>query len=156
MSWFETSTETDAVVPAAPERIWAVLTDPGAVAELTPLVEHIEADDDLWRWQMARVPVLGVSLSPAFTEHMRFEEGRRIDYTHTPPEHGREHAGVDGWYELTAEGEGTRLGIGLTVKVDLPLPRLSGPAVRTAMRAVLGTIGTGFSRNLLRHLGAPG
>lgn len=154
MPWFETSTESEATVPATPEAIWEVLTDPDAVARLTPLVEHIEADGDLWRWQMARVPVLGVSLTPAFTEHMQFQQGRRIDYTHTPPDGGREHAGVDGWYELRGTDRGTLLGVGLTVKVDLPLPRLSGPAVRTAMRTVMAGIGTGFSRNLLRHLGA--
>lgn len=154
MPWFETSTESEAVVPAPPEEIWAVLTDPDLVARLTPLVEHIEADGDTWRWQLARLPVLGVSLTPAFTEHMRFEEGRRIDYTHTPAEGHREHAGVDGWYLLERADEGTSLAIGLTVKADLPLPRISGPAVRTAMRGVMASMGAGFSRNLLRHLDA--
>ena len=38
---------------------------------------------------------------------------------------------------------------------SLPLPKAAGPAVRTAMKAVIARMGAGFSRNLHRHLGIP-
>lgn len=152
MTWFETSTESASVVAASPEQVWAVLSDPGLVAELTPMVRAIEADGEHWHWRLAGINVLGHRVSPSFTVHMDMEPPRRIDFTHEPV--GREHAGVDGWYALEPAGDGTRLAIRLTVKVDLHLPRLSGPAVRAAMHSVIAAMGAGFSRNLIRHLGA--
>ena len=156
MAWFEAETESKAVVAAPPEAIWAALSDPATVARLTPLVHAIEADGDLWRWQLARVPVLGLAVSPAFTEHMKFEEPHRIDYTHAPPPGHVEHAGVEGCYVLEKVDRGTHLAVAMTVGVELPLPRATGIVVRTAMRTVIATMGAGFSRNLLRHLDVKG
>lgn len=156
MAWFEAETESKAVVAAPPEAIWAALSDPATVARLTPLVHAIEAEGDLWLWQLARLPVLHLAVAPAFTEHMKFDEPHRIDYTHAPPPGHVEHAGVEGHYLLTEVDRGTHLAIAMTVRVELPLPRATGMAVRTAMRTVIATMGAGFSRNLLRHLNAAG
>jgi hypothetical protein len=153
MPWFSSSTQSTAVVSASRDAVWKTLTDPGVVASLTPLVHDITASGDLWCWQMARVPVLGTSISPAFTEQMTFTDRLRIEYAHAPPAGSSERAGAEGWYELgDADDGGTHLAISLTVKVELPVPRAAGPAVRAAMSGVMATMGAGFSRNLLKHL----
>ena len=155
MSWFSASTQSTAVVTASRDAVWKALTDPGVVASLTPLVHDITASGDIWHWQMARLPVLGTSVTPAFTEQMTFTDGYRIEYTHAPPAGASERTGADGWYELgDTEDGGTHLAISLTVKVELPAPRAAGPAVRAAMSGVMATMGAGFSRNLLKHLDA--
>ena len=152
--WFSASTTSEAVVDAERARLWDVLTDPAALAELTPMLSSVEADGDLWRWQMVKVPVLGASLTPAFTERMVMVEHERIDFTHAPPAGADERAGVDGWYTLTDTDRGTHLATSLTVRVQLPLARVAAPAVTTAMRTVLATMGHGFARNLVRRLEA--
>ncbi|MGZ4476753.1 MAG: hypothetical protein ACXVWW_13695 [Nocardioides sp.] len=153
MPWFDATNESEAVLAAGRDEIWNVLTDPRLVAEMTPLLDRIEADGDLWRWEFAKIPVLGVGFTPAFTERMGFTEGTRIDYEHAPPEGQRERTGVDGWYILTDVEHGTHLAISLTVKAELPLSRLAAPAVTGVMRSVMATAGVGFARNLERHLG---
>src|SRR4249919_213780 len=101
MSTFSATTDSEAVVPADREAIWAALTDPDLLPRLTPLLRSIEADGDRWRWEMSRVSVLGVSLIPSFTERMSFDAPHRIEYTHAPPAGRNERTGADGWYELT-------------------------------------------------------
>jgi carbon monoxide dehydrogenase subunit G len=155
MAWFTASTTSDGVVSASREEVWAVLTDAATVARLTPFVRTIEADGDRWRWEMTSVPVLGRGFTPCFTERMVFDRPARIDYTHDPPEGHDERTGVEGTYLLTETPRGTHLSIELHVSADLPLPRASGPAVRTAMRAVMGTMGIGFERAFRRELGEP-
>ena len=60
---------------------------------------------------------------------------------------------MHGWYDLADLGDaGTRLATSLEICVELPLPRAAGPAVRTAMKGVMATMGDRFSKNLLRHL----
>jgi hypothetical protein len=100
---------------------------------------------------MARIPVLGVSVAPSFTERMTFDEPRRIDFTHDP-ESGQEKAGVEGTYELEEVEGGTRLSIDLDICVDLPLPGIARGAVERAMRGVIAAMGRRFAANLLRHL----
>jgi hypothetical protein len=119
---------------------------------MTPLLQRIDTDGDVWRWQFSAVPILGTALAPAFTERMRFAPEDRIDYHHEPAVGHSERTGVDGWYELSDAAEGTHLAIGLTVKAQLPLSRLATPAVRTAMRAVIAATGAGFARNFERRL----
>lgn len=155
MAWFTASTTSDGLVSASREDVWEVLTDPGTVARLTPFVRSITAEGEHWRWEMTSVPVLGRAFTPSFTELMVFDRPARIDYTHAPPEDRTEQAGVEGCYRLTEREAGTHLLIELRVSADLPLPRASGPAVRTAMRAVMGTMGIGFERAFRRELGEP-
>jgi carbon monoxide dehydrogenase subunit G len=155
MSWFTAETNTEAVVAADREAIWKVLVDPDLVAEITPMLQRIDVDGDLWTWQLTRLPVLNVAITPCFTERMTFDEMTRIDYDHAPPEGATENTGVNGWYTLADVEGGTHLAMGLTVSTKLPLPRAAGPAVRTAMKAVIARMGAGFSRNLHRHLGIP-
>ena len=141
---------------AAPrDDIWAALTDPDVLPQLTPLLRHIETDGDLWRWQLQRIGVLGASITPSFTERMVFDPPHRIAYTHAPPPGRRERAAAEGWYELTEVAGGTRLRISLTFLVDLPLTRAAGPAVRRVMERAMQHTGDRFAVNLLRHLGVP-
>lgn len=154
MNRFSATTDSEAVVAADREAIWAVLNDPVLLPRLTPLLRSIETDGDLWRWQMARIPVLGVSISPWFTEQMKFDAPARIDFSHAPPAGSKEPTGANGWYELTEVAGGTKLAISLTLDADLPLPRAAGPAVRQVMRTVMQQMGDRFAANLLRHLRA--
>jgi carbon monoxide dehydrogenase subunit G len=154
MTWFSATREISAVVTADRERVWSVLSDPAAVAQLTPLVRRIDVDGDHWTWAMEEIPGLGISLAPSFTVLMEEQEPERITFTHDPPEGRRERAGVEGTYLLAEHEQGTRLAMDLAVRVDLPLNRLAKPAVRTAMDGVLAGMGRGFSRNLLDRLDA--
>jgi carbon monoxide dehydrogenase subunit G len=153
MTRFTATTESVAVVPADRMDIWRALTDPDLLPRLTPLLRSIDADGDTWTWHMTKISALGVSISPSFTETMHFDEGRRIDYSHTPPAGVRERAGAAGWYELSDVEGGTQLKISLGLDVELPLPRRTAPAVRRVMEGTLNRMGDRFSANLLRHLG---
>lgn len=141
------------MVPADQSAIWAALTDPVLLPQLTPLLTGIEADGDRWRWQVGRISALGVSISPAFTELMRFEPMSLIEFSHQPPPNTREYAGASGSYQLAEVPGGTQLEIDLTLTVELPLPRLSAAAVERVMSATMARTGDRFSKNLSRHLG---
>lgn len=153
MATFKATTTAQAVVEAPRQAIWDVLVDPDLVADLTPFLKRITADGDLWRWEMSGLEVLGRSVAPAFTERMVFDELERIDFRHEPPAGATEKSGVEGWYDLSEVEGGTHLATSLEIRLDLPLPRVSSPAVTAAMKGVMGTMGDRFSRNLLDHLG---
>ena len=156
MSQFSATTASEAVVPAGRTEIWAVLTDPVLLPKLTPLLRRIETRGDLWRWYMIGINVMGVGISPCFTERMRFDQERRIDYSHEPPKGTVERTGAEGWYELSDAPGGTRLTISLTLCVDLPLPRVMAPAVTRVIKGTMERTGDRFSANLMRHLGVEG
>lgn len=153
MKIFRATTESSALVPAERMAIWKALTDPDLLPKLTPLLCSIDARGDLWTWHLTRIAALGVSISPAFTERMIFDEGRRIEYWHEAPRGVTERAGAEGWYELSDAEGGTQLKISLTLDVQLPLPRAVAPAVASVMRSTMNHTGDRFSTNLLRHLG---
>ena len=140
------------------ERVWAALTDPSLVAAFTPFICTITVQgEDHWIWHLSGLQVLGKGFSATFTERMTLEDGKRIEFTHDPPRGAKERAGVHGWYALSdvdGRADAVRLETSLDICVDLPLPKLSGPAVRTAMKGVMATMGDRFSKNLLDHLGA--
>jgi carbon monoxide dehydrogenase subunit G len=154
MTSFSADTRAEAVVDAPRDRIWTVLTDPGLVAELTPFVRTIREEGEHWRWELSGLKVLGVGVAPAFTERMTYVEPERIEFRHDPPPGTTERSSVEGWYSLTEHHAGTRLVTALEITLDLPLPRVSGPAVRATMSRVIDQMGGRFSRNLLAHLGA--
>ncbi len=154
MTRFSAETTAVAVITASRAEIWAVLTDPDQVARMTPFVRRITADGDHWLWELSGLKVAGIGLAPAFTELVTYDEPRRIEFHHDPPSGAPERAGVDGWYSLEEAAEGTRLETSLAITLDLPLPRMSGPAVRSAMQGVVAQMGDRFSANLLDHLGA--
>ena len=154
MSEFSATVKSGAVISADREAVWKALTDPALLPELTPLLRNITTDGDTWCWQMARIAALGVSVSPAFTEKMTFEDGHRIAYSHHPPPGKRERAGAEGVYELSDVEGGTHLDIELTLSVELPLPKAAAPAVQRVMRSTMDRTGDKFSANLLKHLGA--
>lgn len=157
MARFSATTESDAVVQAERKVIWEALTDPDLLPRLTPFLESITADGDTWRWQMTRLPVVGIDLVPAFTEQMTFDEPDRIGFHHAPPPGTHERTGVEGWYVLSDRGPGaTHLAIRLTVTVELPVSRVMTPAVTTAMKGVMATMGKRFATNLVHHVGAHG
>ena len=80
---------------------------------------------------------------------MKFAENTRIDYE--PAQPGT--PGPEGWYLLADADGGTKLSISLTLHLDLPLPKATGPAVRKVMTSTMTRTGNRFSENLLRHLG---
>ena len=153
MAWFEASNHSEAVVPADRKEVWAALTDPDLLPKLTPFLRHIEVDGDHWRWELTKVPILTTSLTPSFTELMKFTEPTRIEWTHDP---GPSRAGRRGGLVRARRGPGWRHPprdqIG--VKADLPLSRYARPAVTAAMRTVLAGMGKRFGDNLLHHLAA--
>ena len=154
MTTFTATTESAAVISARRTDVWRLLTDPAKIAEMTPLLERVHADGDLWRWEMARIPVLGVSVAPSFTERMTFDPERRIDFTHAPPDGRPERGAVEGWYQLEEVEQGTRLAIRLQLCVELPLPRVAKRAVDTVMGRVMEHMGDRFAVNMLRELDA--
>lgn len=152
MTRFSATNCSESVVDAPRADIWAVLTDPELLPKLTPLLRRIETRGDLWRWYLAGLSVLGVGISPVFTERMTFTDSVRIDYTHAPPPGCTERTGAEGWYELADVEGGTHLEISLTLHVDLPLAGIAGPAVRAIMQQTMQQMGDRFSANLMRHL----
>ena len=136
------------------EQVWAVLTDPDLVAAFTPFISRITTDGgDHWIWHLSGLQVAGKGFAATFTERMTLEEGTRIEFTHDPPAGAKERAGVHGWYALADHPDGVLLETSMEISVDLPLPRVSGVAVRTTMRGVITQMGDRFSKNLLTHLG---
>jgi carbon monoxide dehydrogenase subunit G len=151
---FSSSTTAEAVVPVERDRVWEVLTQPDLVARFTPFISSITTDGgDHWVWHLSGLSVLGKGFSATFTERMTMEEGKRIEFTHDPPRGVKERAGVHGWYALSDHADGVLLETSMEICVDLPLPRLSGGAVRATMRGVIAQMGDRFSKNLLNHLG---
>jgi carbon monoxide dehydrogenase subunit G len=154
VSTFSSSTTAEAVVPVERERVWAALTDPALVARFTPFISSITVEgDDHWIWHLSGLQVLGKGFAATFTERMTLEEGKRIEFTHDPPPGAKERAGVHGWYALADHPEGVLLETSMEICVDLPLPKVSGGAIRTTMRGVINQMGDRFSKNLLAHLG---
>jgi carbon monoxide dehydrogenase subunit G len=124
------------------------------VARCLPFVRAITADGDHWRWELTRLEVAGVGVAPTFTELMTLRPPERIEFHHDPPSGVREMAGVEGWYALAPVEQGTRLSTSMQITLELPLPRVAGGVVRTAMGRVLDQMGARFSRRLLEHLDA--
>jgi carbon monoxide dehydrogenase subunit G len=151
---FEATVDSVADISAPRDDVWKALTDADLLPRLTPLLSKIDVDGDRWRWHMMKIAALGVSVIPVFTETMHFEDGKRIEYNHTPPDGKRERAGAEGVYELSDVDGGTHLAISLTLRVDLPLPKASARAVQRVMRSTMNRTGEKFSQNLLGHLHA--
>ena len=154
MGRFSTKTQSTALVPATPERVWAALADPHQLAHMTPLLQEVRKQGaDHWVWEMNEIAVVGRSFSFTFTERMTFEEHRRIEFTHDPSAGvGKEIAGVEGWYDLTPRDGGTWLEASMEISVDLPFPGLARPAITTAMKGVVAMMGQRFGHHLLEHL----
>jgi carbon monoxide dehydrogenase subunit G len=153
MADFTVRNTSAARVAADRADVWRALTDPDLLPHLTPYLRRIDADGDRWTWHLTRIPLLGAVVAPSFTEVMTFDEPGTIVFEHDP-ERTDEKAGVSGRYRLAEASFATDLRIDLGITVDLPFPRAAGPAVRTAMRGVVAAMGSRFSSNLVRHLGA--
>ncbi|CAN7274690.1 SRPBCC family protein [Knoellia sp. LjRoot47] len=154
MATFSAKKTSEATVAHPRDLVWDVLTDPATVARLTPMVRSIRATGDRWRWQLARIPVLGQSFELAFTEQMDFDPRTRITFSHDPD--GHERAGTEGRYDLSdgTEPDTTDLRIELAVSVDLPFPGITRPAVQASMHGVLEVMGSGFARSIEKELRA--
>ncbi|WP_310528613.1 SRPBCC family protein [Nocardioides sp.] len=152
MNRFRARTRSQATLHSAPERVWHVLTDPELLPVLTPYLRHIDVDGERWTWHLTRIPVMSATITPTFTEVMTFDEPTLIGFAHDSAQ-THERTGVEGHYELTSAGTGTRVAIDLEIWCDLPLPRLSRIAVETVMHGIVAAMGRRFSANMLRHLG---
>lgn len=153
MATFRAQNSSSAVLKASRAEVWAALTDADLIAKITPYVTSITVDGDRWVWRLATIPVLGLSVAPAFTEVMELHPKERIEFTHDPAR-SDEMTSVDGTYVLADHaGGGTEVGIDLEIACSLPLPGLARPAVERVMAGVVKHMGSVFSRNLLKHLG---
>ena len=141
------------IVTTSRDRVWELLTDPQAVARLTPFVDRIEEDGDLWVWHMSTIPGLPVKFAPTFTERMTFTPTERIEYDHAP-QGGREPAAVKGWYALEDHEKGTYLEIYLEICIALPLPKAANRMVTGAMSQVMKRMGDRFAERFTAELGA--
>ena len=146
-------------MPASADAIWGLLTDPKMLSAMTPLVRSIEASGDRWEWTLHGIEGLGLKVEATFTERMEFSaspdfnDGARIVFTHEPPDGQRERAAVEGIYDLTApDGRTTDLKVDLTLRADLPLPRVSRPAVERIMLTSMRATGERFAVNLYERL----
>ncbi len=153
MTTFTTRNDSIEAIAASRDEVWATMTDPDLLAELTPLIDRIEEHGDHWRWCLASIEALGVSVAPCFTVAMTFDQPERISFEHDPPAGERERAGADGYYDLVEIEQGTVLDIDLTMHVDLPLPKLARGTVESIMDRTTQMHGDRFFRNLLEHLG---
>lgn len=153
MTRFTATTNSSGIVTASRDEVWELLTDPSAVARLTPFVKSIEADGDRWVWRMTNIPGLPVSFAPTFTEKMTFTPKDRIDYEHDPAV-GKEPAAVKGWYSLEDHEQGTMLEISLEICVALPLPKAANRLVTGVMSQVMGRMGDRFAKGFTAELGA--
>lgn len=153
MTRFTGTTTSAAIVTTTRERVWELLTDPDAVARLTPFVKSIEADDDLWIWRMTNIPGLPVKFAPTFTERMTLTPMERIEYDHAP-QGGREPAAVRGWYALEDHEKGTHLEIYLEICISLPLPKATNRMVTGVMSQVMTRMGDRFAKGFTAELGA--
>lgn len=154
MNRFTTSIVKTATIDAACEEIWEVVSDPVAIADITPFLHHIDdLGDGRWQWHLTGVPYPGGSFGATFTERMALIEPERIVFEPEPS--GRELAAVRGQYALTPVRVGvTELHIDLEVSALLPAPRILGHVVVAAMDAVLAHMGDRFATQLMDRLGA--
>ncbi len=153
MATFRARDRSSAVLRSPRSEVWAALTDADLIARMTPYVTSITVDGDRWVWRMGTIPVLGISVAPAFTEVMALRPEERIEFTHDPAR-SEETTAVTGTYVLADhDGGGTDVSIDLQIATKLPLPGLARPAVERVMAGVVKHMGTVFSRNLLKHLG---
>jgi carbon monoxide dehydrogenase subunit G len=154
MARFESRNVSTASVAAPRADIWAIVTSPDALAELTPLIDRISADGDRWCWQLKRISALGVHVEPSFTELMTFDDGQRMTFEHQPPPGKSEVAGAHGVYELADRTDGgTDLSVDITIHVELPLPSISRRAVQRVMASMMARTGDKFAENLYARLG---
>lgn len=155
MTAFSTRDVSTAVVAVPRAAIWSLVSDPSTLADLTPLIDSIEASGENWTWQLKGISALGVSIAPSFTERMRLVEPESIEFEHDPP--AKELAGAHGTYRLTEiDATTTELHIDITLCADLPLPGLARKAVEKVMATMMRRTGDAFAANLYRRLGVAG
>ncbi len=153
MTTFSSRNTSVAIVPAARERIWALLREADVLAAMTPLVTSIDVAGDTWTWHLRGISAVGVSVTPTFTELMTFDEPHEIRFTHHPPNGRNERAGATGIYVLERiDDNQTRLSIDITLCVDLPLPRLSRRVVEGTIATMMQRTGDRFATNLYERL----
>ena len=95
-----------------------------------------------WRWTLNGIEGLGLKVEPEFTERMEFTHQEQIVFAHDPPDGANERASVEGVYDFVPVGtDSTELKVDLTLAVNLPLPRLSRPAVESIMHTSMRLTG---------------
>jgi carbon monoxide dehydrogenase subunit G len=152
MTRFSASNSSAATLKSPRDKVWAALTDPKLLPQLTPYLHRIDAVDDRWTWHVTKVPILGKSIGSTFTEVMTFEEPDRIEFVHDK-EKTEELTEVHGEYRLADRDGGTHVEIDIEVAVELPFPKAMRRPVERTISTVMAGMGKVFARNLLRHLG---
>jgi carbon monoxide dehydrogenase subunit G len=89
---FRTRNDSIEAVSAPVDKVWAAMADADLLAELTPMIDHIEVDGEHWTWCLTGVGALGVEIAPRFTVAMTFDEPHRIAFRHDPPAGATERA----------------------------------------------------------------
>jgi len=154
MALFSARNVSSSTVPAPTGEIWKLITDPPTLADMTPMVQSIEAAGSHWRWTLERIAALGLNVDAAFTERMEFTEERQIIFSHDPPADSHELAGLEGIYDLTPVGDdATDLAVDLSLTIDVPLPGFAGKAVEGVLGSMMRTTGRMFAANLYERLG---
>lgn len=152
MTTFSAHVDSEGEVAADRERVWEILTDPQRLADLAPMIDSIRDNGDgTWTWYLAGFKALGKRLRPAFTECMELDRPEHIRYWHAPGDR-KESAGAEGEYVLKENEAGTHLSISITVRVELPLPRVARSTVESVMRRQMLRMGDSFADNLEREL----
>lgn len=154
MNRFSVTVDSEDVVDGPRSEVWDILTDPARLAPLVPRLDRIVADGDRWCWVLRGLSVLGLTIEPSFTERMMLTPETIIRFEHAPPAGKRENAGASGEYRLRDADGGTHVAIRIQLHVDLPLPQVTGGAVRAVMRREVDRMGDGFAEGLRRELAA--
>lgn len=174
MTWFAQRVLAEEHLDADPDVVQGVLVDPDALARLTPLVARIEvgrvedgggdvgqdaegggdgarAAVERWTWQLVGISAVGVRAAPRFTTLMAVRPGE-VRFRPDPSRTGRSAA--EGRIIVAPDDRGwAAVHLDLTARVELPLPRMAGRAVRRAMWETMRAGGARFADALVADLG---
>lgn len=151
MNRFHARNRSEATLAASQDQVWDILVDPDLLVRFTPNLKRIDVDGDRWTWHLTRLPVLSAAIEPSFTEVMEFDKPHRIVFSHDKTRTD-ERAGVEGEYVIRPVSAGTEVSIDIGIWADLPLPRLTRPAVERVMSTIVAGMGYRFGQQVRRHL----
>jgi carbon monoxide dehydrogenase subunit G len=139
--------ERSAEVGAAPEDVWAVVSDVERLGELMPEVETYEPVERGWRWVMAPQQRLGQTFQPHFTVRYTLEEPEEVRFERVTT--AGETSEAEGHIRVSADGaDGARVDFRLELTVDVPVPRLLVGSVRAMLTDEIRRLADGFLANV--------
>lgn len=126
------------MVKADPASIMAVIADFPSYPQWAGPVKRIEVIEDGpdGRAKRVRFHVEVMGLSDTYVNEYVWDGDRRVDWTMVEGKSLKSQVGV---YELTADGDQTKVAYDLTVEIGIPVPglirrRLQGKIVETALK----------------------